>query len=133
MVEMSLPAPQADVESEFYWEGLKQKQLLLQRCDHCRRVRFPAMPGCCYCGKDGHSVINAAGRGELYSWVVVHYPFNPALADEVPYAVGVIELAEGCRMVARLGDHRELRPGAAYEVYYVEHRDWVEPRFRRSA
>jgi uncharacterized OB-fold protein len=133
MVEISLPAPQRDIESEFYWQGTQRRELLLQRCDHCLRARFPAMPACCYCGAEGHTVIRASGRGELYSWVVAHYAFNPALAAEVPYAVAVIALEEGCRMAARLADHRDLRPGLAFEVYYVEHRDWVEPRFRRVA
>lgn len=131
MTASSLPAPQRDIESEFYWCGLQQQQLLLQRCDHCGKTRFPAMPACCYCGRDGHTVIAASGRGSVYSWVVVHYPFNPALAAEVPYAVAVIELEEGCRLAARLDDHRDLRPGIACSVYYVEHADWTEARFRR--
>jgi uncharacterized OB-fold protein len=131
MTQISLPAPQRDIESEFYWQGLARKQLLLQRCEHCQHARFPAMPGCPYCGKDGHTVIEASGRGTLYSWVVVHHAFNVALASEVPYAVGTIELAEGCRTVARLEDHQNLQPGLAFEVYYVEHSDWVEARCRR--
>jgi uncharacterized OB-fold protein len=132
VTEAGLPAPRRDIESEFYWQGLANRELLLQCCAHCRKVRFPAMPACCYCGRDGHALVRASGRGELYSWVVVHHAFNPALAGAVPYAVGVIELQEGCRMVARLADHRQLRPGIPCQVYYVEHPDWVEARFRRS-
>lgn len=130
MNSTGLPAPRRDLESAFYWDGLAQRQLLLQRCTHCERVRFPPMPGCCYCGRDGHAVVTAQGAATLYSWVVVHHAFDAALADEVPYAVGVVELAEGCRLAARLADHRALRPGLPLEVYYVEHADWVEARFR---
>ena len=132
MTGIGLAAPRRDLESEFYWSGLARRQLLLQRCDHCAKTRFPPMPGCCHCGRDGHAVIEARGAGTLYSWVVVHHAFDPALADEVPYAVGVIELAEGCRLAARLADHRALRPGLSFEVYYVEHADWIEARFRRA-
>jgi uncharacterized OB-fold protein len=67
----------------------------------------------------------------LYSWVVVHHPFNAALAAEVPYAIGTIELAEGCRTVARLEQHQDLQAGLPLEIYYVEHNDWTEARFRR--
>jgi uncharacterized OB-fold protein len=130
---MSLLAPQRDIESEFYWRGLEQGELLLQQCDHCKKARFPAMPACCYCGQEGHTVIKSSGRGELYSWVVVHYPFNPALAAEVPYAVGTVQLSEGCRLVARLDHHRDLKPGIALQVYYVEHEGWTEARFQRAS
>ena len=136
MTQMSLPAPQRDIESEFYWLGLEQKKLLLQRCEHCHKARFPAMPGCPFCGRDGQQIIEASGRGTLYSWVVVHHPFSAALAAEVPYAIGTIELAEGCRTVARLEQHTDLQPGQPFEVYYVQHaadpgNTWTEARFRR--
>ncbi len=131
MGELSLPAPVADRESEFYWRGLTEQQLLLQRCSACQHTRFPAMPGCPYCGELACDIIKATGRATLYSWVVVHHPFSPALASAVPYAVGVLDLAEGCRTVARLLDHQNLAPGIAFEVFYVAHENWTEARFRR--
>ncbi len=127
----SLPAPVADLESEFYWSGLKDKKILLQHCRSCEKARFPAMPSCCYCGSELSDVVAASGGGKLYSWVVVHYAFNPAFADEVPYAVAVIELDEGCRLVARLEDHRDLKANSLYESYFVEHSTWTEARFRQ--
>ena len=125
------PAPQRDIDSEFYWRGLERHRLLLQRCNRCAKVRFPPMPACCYCGAGDHSVVQASGRATLYSWVVVHHAFSAQLEDAVPYAIGTLQLSEGCRMVARLDDHRELRPGGNFTIYYVQHQDWVEARFRK--
>jgi hypothetical protein len=71
-------------------------------------------------------------RGQRPRYLVfVHHPFSAALAAEVPYAIGTVELAEGCRTVARLEQHTNLQPGQPFEVYYVQHNDWTEARFRR--
>jgi len=128
MIEPRL-APQRDIESEFYWQGLENGELLLQRCTHCRKTRFPAMPGCCYCGASGCEVVRASGRGRLYSWVVVHHAFNAQLADQVPYAIGTVELEEGCRLVARLDRWQDLSHESPLTLYFVEHDDWTEARF----
>jgi len=131
VVEMpgSLLAPQRDIESEFYWRGLQRRELLLQRCSQCAKTRFPAMPACCFCGADASEQVRASGRGRLYSWVVVHHAFNEHLAAEVPYAIGTIELDEGCRMVARLDRVEGLHHDQAMTLYFVDHNDWTEARF----
>lgn len=128
MLESRL-APQRDLESEFYWQGLQNRELLLQRCSDCGKTRFPAMPACCHCGAEGTEVVRASGRGRLYSWVVVHHAFNPALAAEVPYAIGTVELEEGCRLVARLDRAQDLRHDRPLTLYFVEHDGWTEARF----
>jgi acetyl-CoA acetyltransferase len=46
----------------------------------------------------------SSGRGKIYSWTVVHQAMHPAVADEVPHAVVVVELEEGVRMVSRTRD-----------------------------
>lgn len=125
----SLMAPQRDIESEFYWRGLQNRELLLQRCLSCGKTRFPAMPACCHCGAEHSEIVRAAGRGRLYSWVVAHHAFNPALAAELPYAVGTIELEEGCRLVARLDRPEGLYHDQPMTLYFVEHADWTEARF----
>jgi len=125
-------APQSDIESEFYWQGLRNRELLLQRCTQCGKTRFPAMPACCYCGAEQSEVVRASGRGRLYSWVVVHHAFDAALAAEVPYAIGTVELEEGCRMAARLDRCEALRHDQPLNVYFVEHDAWTEARFALS-
>ena len=41
-----------------------------------------------------------SGRGRIFSWTVTHQPLDPAFA--VPYAVVVVELEEGPRLVGNL-------------------------------
>ncbi len=99
---LSAQAPNADADSQFYWDGLRAERLLVQRCAACGRHRFPPMPACPSCGVPGGDVVELEARGTVYSWVVVHRAFDQAFRDEVPYTIAVVELAAGCRVLARL-------------------------------
>jgi uncharacterized OB-fold protein len=89
-------------DDDFYWNGLLADELRVRVCDACGRAACPPMPGCPHCGEDRGSVLVASGDATLYSWTVCHVAFDPAFADEVPYVVGVVDLAEGARLVARI-------------------------------
>ena len=43
-----------------------------------------------------------AGAGALYSWTLTGIAFEPELADDVPYTVGVVALDGGARVWARI-------------------------------
>ena len=43
-------------------------------------------------------------RGTVYSFVIYRRAFHPAYADEIPYAVALVNLAEGVRMVMRVAE-----------------------------
>jgi uncharacterized protein len=125
------PAPEADADSAFYWEGLRSHRFLLQECTECGRRRFPPMPSCPYCSSAGSRVIESSGRGTIYSWITVHRAFNPVFASDVPYTVLTVDLAEGARMAVRLaGDASDIKAGREVELVFVDHPDWTEARFR---
>ena len=89
--------PQPTPETQHFWDGTKANQLLLQRCDDCSKVYFPPRPFCPVCASRKVSVTKASGKGVLYSYVIHHRPvpgFTP------PYAIAVVQLAEGPRIVA---------------------------------
>ena len=122
-------APAPDVDSAFFWQGLKEQRLLLQQCSDCKRYRFPPMPSCPYCAARESTVEEVGGNGSIYSWIVVHHAFDPAFASEVPYTLATIDLAEGGRLVGRLeGARAEF--GMPVCATYTAHPDWTELRFR---
>ena len=125
------PAPAPDPESRHYWDGLRRHVLLLQRCGVCRRVRFPPMQTCPYCGQRGHSEIEASGAGRVYSMVRVHRALTPAMAHEVPYTVATVQLDEGPRVIARLDEAAgdTARIDSRVRARYVDHADCTELRF----
>ena len=136
----SRPAPVIDDDNAFFWQGLREHRLLIQRCLGCRRSRFPPLPACPECGDPRSAVEACAGRGSLYSWIVVHHAFSDAFNEDVPYTVGVVELEEGCRILARLELDGEIAAaGMPLEVHFREHardasqgdRPWSEAYFRR--
>ena len=122
------PFPKVDRDNAFFWEGLREHRLLVQRCAACGRHRSPPLPACPDCGASGCVIEASRGGGYLYSWVVVHHAFSEAFEGDVPYTVAVVELDEGCRMLARL----ELEGGVPaagmrLEVDFREHGEPSDP------
>ncbi|MER5274239.1 OB-fold domain-containing protein [Streptomyces sp. NPDC002809] len=86
-----------------FWEGVAAHRLLIQRCTACGTLRFPWLPGCNACGASEWDTVEASGEGTVFSHVVMHHPSFPAFGENGeggPYAVALIELAEGVRMVS---------------------------------
>ncbi|GGX16093.1 bifunctional MaoC family dehydratase N-terminal/OB-fold nucleic acid binding domain-containing protein [Streptomyces lomondensis] len=94
------PRPVVNRDNAGFWEGVARHELLIQRCTACRALRFPWLPGCNGCGSPDWDTVEASGEGTVYSYVVMHHPPFPAF--EPPYAVGLIELAEGVRIVSNV-------------------------------
>lgn len=94
------PRPVVNRDNAGFWEGVERHQLLIQRCTDCGTLRHPWLPGCNACGGLDWDTVEASGEGTVYSYVVMHHPPFPAFAP--PYAVGLIELAEGVRLVSNV-------------------------------
>jgi uncharacterized OB-fold protein len=94
--------PAIDSDSKPWWTALSEQRLLLPRCQVCGRAWFPATPGCPNCGANNYVLEEASGKGCLYSWVVIHRALSPVFADDVPYTIGLVELEEGPRVLARI-------------------------------
>ncbi|MEZ4333123.1 MAG: OB-fold domain-containing protein [Myxococcota bacterium] len=105
-------------DDAFYWEGLAVGELRLRVCDGCGRAACPPRPGCPHCGDPNGRVRVASGEGRLHSWTVCHVAFDPAFAADVPYVVGVVELPEGARILARIEEVEveALRDGLKLQV-----------------
>ncbi|MBL1107864.1 bifunctional MaoC family dehydratase/OB-fold nucleic acid binding domain-containing protein [Streptomyces sp. 5-8] len=101
------PRPVVNRDNAGFWQGVAEHRLLIQRCTACGTLRHPWLPGCNACGGPDWDTVEASGEGTVHSYVVMHHPPFPAFtAPEEgaagPYAVGLIELAEGVRMVSNV-------------------------------
>ncbi|MEU5899881.1 bifunctional MaoC family dehydratase N-terminal/OB-fold nucleic acid binding domain-containing protein [Streptomyces venezuelae] len=94
------PRPVINRDNAGFWEGVAGHRLLIQRCGGCGTLRFPWLPGCNACGSPEWDTVEAGGEGTVYSYVVMHHPPFPAF--DPPYAVGLVELAEGVRIVSSI-------------------------------
>lgn len=127
------PNPEG-LNAEFYaW--CARGELRVQRCSACGTWRHPPRVMCARCGSDAWAWERASGRGRVYTWTVTHQALVPGWADEVPYAVVVVELEEGVRLVSAVREvaPSELRIGMEVEVAFVKASDavglhWFRPR-----
>lgn len=102
MAEAARARPIPTPETQHFWDGTKAGELRLQRCDACDHVYFPPRPFCPSCASRKVSVFPASGKATLYSYVINHRP--PAPGFTPPYAIAVVTLEEGPRMMTNIVD-----------------------------
>jgi uncharacterized OB-fold protein len=98
MTDRLLPSP-IGINAELYAFWAKD-ELRLQRCTQCRTWRHPPRFRCASCGSAEVSWELATGRGHVFSWTITHRAVDPAFTP--PYAIVVVELDEGPRLVGSL-------------------------------
>jgi uncharacterized OB-fold protein len=113
-----------------YRQVVDRDHVRLERCDACGRHRVEPIPSCPWCGEAAFTIVDAAGTGHVYSWITVHRALDGAQADEVPYTIAAVELAEGCRVFARVDAPPEaIAAELAVTARYVDQGGWTELRF----
>ncbi len=94
--------PSMSPDTAFFWDGLREHRLLIQRCIGCGALRHPPRPMCPACSSLGWDTIEASGRGTVHSFVVPRHPVLPFMDD--PTVVVLVDLEEGTRLVSNLRD-----------------------------
>jgi hypothetical protein len=102
MAEPARARPKPTPETQHFWDGTQAGELRLQRCDACANVYFPPRPFCPACASRKVSMFKASGKGKLYSYVINHRLAAPGFTP--PYAIAVVELDEGPRMMSNIID-----------------------------
>jgi len=110
------PYPVPDRDTAPFWEGARRGELRIQRCTACGRFIFYPRAVCPRCMADSLEWVAASGRGSVYSFTEVHRTSDEFRA-EVPFVVGLVELEEGVRMMARL-DIPEPAVGMPVQVVF---------------
>jgi uncharacterized protein len=93
-------------------------RLLGGRCRACGHHHFPRQPVCPYCSSERTAGVELSSRGRLWAWTAVTHP-PPGYRGEVPYGFGVVELAEGLRVVTRLSEADPGRLAAGQPMHLV--------------
>jgi uncharacterized OB-fold protein len=123
--------PAKTPDTEFFWNGLRDHRLLIQRCTSCTLLRHPPGPMCPVCQSVEWDAVESAGRGNLYSYTTVYAPLAPGFTQ--PAVVGLVALEEGTRIVSNLVDvsPEELEIGMPVEVFFADQAEgWTVPQFR---
>ncbi|HSV40885.1 MAG TPA: OB-fold domain-containing protein [Nocardioidaceae bacterium] len=118
---ISGPPVHRDPRSEHFFEAAARDQLAVRRCGECGHLHEPESRTCHSCGSATLGWTMVSGAAKLVSWAVVHHPPHPAFADQVPFPIGLVELAEGPWVHARVVDVplENLRAGLPLAVAFV--------------
>lgn len=133
MTSTTKPLPEITDELRPFFDAAREHRLVVQRCTDCGTTRFPPRPLCNHCLGRRAEWIPSTGRGHVYSYNVMHQVYHPAFRDEVPYAVLLVELEEGCRIVSNLVGCPPDRVwiGMPVEVVFERQNDEITlPKFR---
>ena len=96
----AIPLPRPTPLSEPHWRGCREGVLRVQRCDDCGAHVFVPQPVCTGCLGSKLAWVDSSGRGQLYSYTVVHRPQQPVF--ETPYVPIIVALDEGWHMLSNL-------------------------------
>lgn len=94
------PAPTYNQDQAWFWEGLKARELRIQRFPGTGTLIHPPANSNPESGSFDYDWVVASGQASLYSWAAPHYPQVPAF--DYPLIVGLVELEEGVRMVSNI-------------------------------
>jgi uncharacterized OB-fold protein len=87
-----------------HWRLRRQRYALEgEQCTHCRAYVFPPRDICPHCGEEAGPAHKMSGKGEVYSFTVIHDP-PTGYQSQAPYAVALVKLAEGPLITAQLTD-----------------------------
>lgn len=103
-------SPVTDNDGAPFWEYARRGELRVQACASCGELRFPPRPCCPHCQSFASEWRRVSGQGRIWSYVVPHPPLLPDYAEQAPYNVVVVELAEAPRI--RLAGNLVAEAGA---------------------
>jgi uncharacterized OB-fold protein len=106
-------APPVGEVSVPFWEATRDRRLLVQWCTECEEPIFYPRAVCPGCLGTALEWRPSSGRGTIYAVTVEHRTQHPGLAAMAPYAVALVDLDDGIRMLSNVvhGDPATLRVG----------------------
>jgi len=129
-----LPAPQPSDEARPFFDALRERRLVIQRCTACGALGHPPRAVCGVCRSTDFDWQEVSGDGEVHSYVVTHQAVHPALVGHTPLATVEVELSEGPHLYSNLLDvpPEEVGIGLAVRVSFEDVGEGtVLPFFRR--
>lgn len=127
---MPKPYPIPDDLTRPFWDAANRGQLVIQRCQSCRRFQHLPNVMCLSCGGADLAYEPVSGRGTVHSFTIVHEARHKAFREIQPYAVAAVELEEqpGLLLLSNLpgtplaGIHSGLKVEVTFETVSASQR-----------
>jgi uncharacterized protein len=91
---LHLPEPVPNLITQPFWEGCRERKLLIQRCCDCGKLRFYPTASCPFCACEACTWDEMSGRGRIYSWTRIERSADPVWAKLAPFVSAIVELEE---------------------------------------
>ena len=122
-----LPVPVASPDGldAPFWEAAAKDVLMIQVCEDCGYHQWGPEWVCHQCHSENVSFKEIEPRGRIYSYERVWHPVHPALNEQGPYLIVLVEFPNyhNARMVGNLlGDpEQEVVIGSSVEAVFEHH------------
>jgi uncharacterized OB-fold protein len=96
-----------------YWREIPQRyRLEAGKCTKCGKIHYPPRLVCNDCKGRKFETVELPNDGKLVTYTIVHVA-PPGLSDETPYALGIVELSNGVRVMSQVVDvpHEDIKVG----------------------
>jgi len=125
--------PRSTRDFDFFYKGLDDGKLLVQKCDDCGTIRNPPTPMCPHCLSLKWKAIECEGSGTLHSFTVHHHPPLPSF--EVPHGIVLVDMREGFRLLGSLrqGDIPKIKIGMLLKAEIIRRGDVAIFQFRAAS
>lgn len=130
------PLPTLRGEERIWFDGAREGRAIYQHCADCGQDVFYTRALCPNCWSEKLEERIASGGGTVYSFTVQRRPGTPAFADQVPYALVLVDLDEGVRVLADITDcaAEDIRVGMPVRMWFDDVTDEMTlPRFRPAS
>lgn len=90
----------------FWREQPQRYRLIGSECNGCGSIYFPPRPVCPKCRRESVGKMvqrQLSGRGTVLTHTVVHQPAD-GFELQAPYVMAIVQLEEGCRVMAQIVD-----------------------------
>jgi len=98
------PLPETRNAGATFWSKAAEGVLVVPKCTACGRTFWHPRPRCPHCGSERVEWIRASGKGTVHTFTVVRQSGDPYFKTKVPYAVAMIDVDEGVRIMTNIVD-----------------------------
>ena len=102
MGEYKKPLPLITPLSKVFYDGCREHKLLYQQCSDCGEIVFFPRHLCSNCMGRNLAWKESTGRGRIHTFTVTYAYAPMEFADSTPYALAIIKLDEGFRMMSNI-------------------------------
>lgn len=89
--------------ARYHREFPQKYRLEAAKCRNCSGLFFPPRLICSKCGEREFENLPLSGRGTIGTFTIIRIPPS-GFEDLAPYALGIVDLEEGCRVMGQITD-----------------------------